>query len=356
MTRIASAIFDDRQDAERAVSVLRDQGAPEDAISLISRHDGEVPDPNRPGDTRDAGDAAGEAGGGLASGLGIGAGVGALFGLAALLIPGVGPLIAAGPLAAFLGAGAGTVAAGAIVGGAAGGLAGALSHWGLSEAEAHHYAGEVERGGTYVGVDLDRANVEREDVLSALRSNHGRIQDAPSTGMTSAPHAGAATTATGLISEGDTTMATDRTHGYAAHDTTEEVRVPVMEETAEVHKQTRQTGEVEVTKRVETEMRHISEPVTREHVSVDVRPVAEGTLTAADATATLQPGESIRVPIYEEELVVDKQARVTGEAVITRERETEQVTREVPLRHERVEVNELNEADTIDDLSTNRRV
>ncbi|HTE17047.1 MAG TPA: YsnF/AvaK domain-containing protein, partial [Armatimonadota bacterium] len=298
--------------------------------------------------------AAGEAGGGLASGLGVGAGVGALFGLAALLIPGGGPLIAAGPLAAALGVGAGTVAAGAIVGGAAGGLAGALSHWGLSEAEAHHYAGEVERGGTYVGVDLDRSNVGREGVLSAFRSHNGRIQDAPSTGTASAPVAGAATATTGFTSGGATTMAADRTPGYTGHDTTEEVRVPVMEETADVHKVSRQTGEMEITKRVETEMQHISEPVTRERVSVDVRPATDATVT--DASRTLEPGESIRVPIYEEELVVDKQTRVTGEAVITRERETEQVTREVPLRHERVEVNELNQADTVDDLSTNRRV
>ncbi len=187
MARILSAVFDDRNDAEQAVDWMRNNGAPNDSISVISRHEGTVggdqlPDPRSPDGKRSAADGAGEAGGGLATGLGVGAGVGALFGLAALLIPGVGPLIAAGPLAAALGVGAGTVAAGAIVGGAAGSLAGALSHWGLSEAEAHHYAERVESGSTYVGVDLDQTSLDRTEALETIRRFNGHVQDMPSDG------------------------------------------------------------------------------------------------------------------------------------------------------------------------------
>lgn len=170
MANIFSATFADRNDAEKTVDWLRSRGVPEDAITIVGRRGGD-------GDAggRDAGDAASDAGGGALTGAGIGAAVGALFGLAAFAIPGVGPFITAGALANALGAAGGAAASGALVGAASGGLAGALSHWGLNEAEARHYAGEVESGNTYVGVDLDRANVDRETVRQAFRDQNARM-------------------------------------------------------------------------------------------------------------------------------------------------------------------------------------
>jgi uncharacterized protein (TIGR02271 family) len=317
MARVASAVFDDRRDAERAVSMLRSRGVPDDAISVISRH--EEGAGNARDTTRDAGQGAADAGKGLGTGLGVGAGVGALFGLAAALIPGIGPLIAAGPLAAALGATGGAVVSGAIVGGTSGANAGALSHWGLNETEARHYAGEIERGGTYVGVDLDRANMDRDEVLGIFRSCGGRTAGAEGT-YTGGPEASRATA-----------------------DTRQEMRVPLREERPELHREMRQTGEVNVTKRVETETQHISEPVTREHVSVDVRPVAQG--TPVDPDTTLRPGQTVRVPVHEEELVVGKQAQVTGEAVISKHAQTRQVEKDIPLRKERVAVDAVGDAD-----------
>lgn len=347
MARIASALFNDRTEAERAVAWLRDNGVPNDAITVIARNDGDADSWGKADNDRDASEGAAEAGSGMASGLGIGAGVGALFGLAAALIPGLGPLIVAGPLAAWLGGTAGTIAAGALVGGAAGGIAGALSHWGLSEAEAHHYAGEIERGGTYVGVDLDQANLPRETIFDGFRRYHGRVQDSnldsgtvgtPMTAMAGSP-------GVGYGSE----MARDYTEDVEA-----EARVPLVEEVVDVHKERRQAGEVNVTKRVETETQHISEPVVREQVTVDVRPVSGGTV---DTNATLQPGETIRVPVYEEELVVDKRAEVTGEAVIRTQQQVEQVDRDIQLRRERVEVDEMGDVDVdaSDDVATTTR-
>jgi len=63
--------------------------------------------------------------------------MGWLVGVGALAIPGVGPLIAAGPIVAAL--------AGFGVGGAVGGIAGVLIGMGIAEYEANRYEGRLER-------------------------------------------------------------------------------------------------------------------------------------------------------------------------------------------------------------------
>lgn len=84
-----------------------------------------------------------EAGGDdVAKGAGIGAAIGGLggllVGLGALAIPGVGPVIAAGPLlAALTGAGVGAVT---------GGIVGALIDLGIPDEEAHIYSEGLRRG------------------------------------------------------------------------------------------------------------------------------------------------------------------------------------------------------------------
>ena len=81
---------------------------------------------------------------GAGTGLVLGGALGWLVGIGALAIPGVGPLIAAGPIVALL-AGAGT---GAALGGIAGGLVGL----GIPEYEAKRYAGYVNDGGILLSV------------------------------------------------------------------------------------------------------------------------------------------------------------------------------------------------------------
>ena len=75
--------------------------------------------------------------GGLA-GMGVGAAVGWLAGIGTLAIPGVGPLIAAGPIMAAL--------SGAAVGGATGGLIGGLVGLGMPEYKAKLYRRKDQRG------------------------------------------------------------------------------------------------------------------------------------------------------------------------------------------------------------------
>jgi hypothetical protein len=84
---------------------------------------------------------------GAATGGVLGGALGLLAGIGALAIPGVGPLIAAGPIMATL--------AGVGVGGAVGGLVGALVGMGIPEYEAKRYEGAVKGGGVLLSVHCD---------------------------------------------------------------------------------------------------------------------------------------------------------------------------------------------------------
>jgi hypothetical protein len=86
--------------------------------------------------------------GGVAGGV-IGGTLGLLAGIGALAIPGIGPLIAAGPIVATL--------AGVGAGGVAGGIVGALVGMGIPEYEAKRYEGAVKGGGTLLSVHCDTA-------------------------------------------------------------------------------------------------------------------------------------------------------------------------------------------------------
>src|SRR5665213_994583 len=87
---------------------------------------------------------------GVATGGAIGGTLGVLAGIGALAIPGVGPLIAAGPIMAGL--------AGLGIGGAVGGIVGALVGMGIPEYEAKRYEGRVMGGGTLLSVHCDTAD------------------------------------------------------------------------------------------------------------------------------------------------------------------------------------------------------
>jgi hypothetical protein len=99
---------------------------------------------------------------GAAAGAGVGAALGglggALMGLGLLVIPGVGPALAAGALASAL--------VGAGIGGAAGGIAGALANSGIPEEDANMYAEGVRRGGHLVVVTAEDAKISNaQDIL-----------------------------------------------------------------------------------------------------------------------------------------------------------------------------------------------
>jgi hypothetical protein len=102
---------------------------------------------------------------GAATGGVIGGTLGLLAGIGALAIPGVGPLIAAGPIMATL--------AGAGAGGAVGGIVGALVGMGIPEYEAKRYEGAVKDGGTLLSVHCDTSE-QVDAAKTALKSTGAR--------------------------------------------------------------------------------------------------------------------------------------------------------------------------------------
>src|ERR1700758_758052 len=108
---------------------------------------------------------------GATTGAVIGGALGWLAGIGALAIPGVGPLIAAGPIVAAL--------AGVGVGGAVGGIAGALIGMGIPEYEAKRYEGRVREGGILLSVHSDGAEWTKKATEILRRSG---AEDVSSTG------------------------------------------------------------------------------------------------------------------------------------------------------------------------------
>jgi len=162
--RIASAVFDSREEAERAISELRSAGVNESAISIVGRH-GEESTDGSDGDD-DGANKSGAVKGALA-----GAGLGGLLGVAALAIPGVGPIAAAGAIAA--GAVPEAAAIGAAVGATAGGLTGLFTKHGVDEDDARYYEDRVKQGGYFVGVHADNAGVPLETAREILFRSGG---------------------------------------------------------------------------------------------------------------------------------------------------------------------------------------
>jgi hypothetical protein len=164
-------IYRNRADAEQGVDGLRADGFRNTDISVLF--------PENEGTKDFAHEKNTKAPEGTAAGAGTGAVVGGtlgwLAGIGALAIPGVGPLIAAGPIVAAL--------TGVGVGGAIGGLTGALIGMGIPEYEAKRYEGRVKEGGILLSVHSDNSDWtgKAKDILKRTGAD-----DISSTGEASA--------------------------------------------------------------------------------------------------------------------------------------------------------------------------
>lgn len=159
---LVSAVFDNHSEADRAVSQLRSAGLDDSAVSIIAQHEGKNTTTDGAGE-----DAATDVIGKTA----LGAGVGTVLGLAALAIPGVGPLVAAGAIASV--AVPGAALTGAAIGAAAGGLAGLLTDHGVGEDDAAYYEGRINDGGVFVSVDTSIASLTSDQASEILHRNGG---------------------------------------------------------------------------------------------------------------------------------------------------------------------------------------
>lgn len=145
-------IVETRDQAETILGALQQIGIPTSDVSILF--------PDKAG-TRDfahehhtkapEGAVAGASAGGV-----IGGTIGLLAGVGALAIPGLGPLIAAGPLMAAL--------SGAAAGATAGGIVGALVGLGIPEMEAKHYEGKLIGGNILIAVHVESREIKNRVV------------------------------------------------------------------------------------------------------------------------------------------------------------------------------------------------
>jgi hypothetical protein len=145
MSETILAVYDTLDTAHSAVRDLTGSGFDRADIGVAARDYSST----------DWGDATEDVTGSEGSGFGalVGGLTGVVMGLTAITIPGIGAIIAAGPLAAALGAATGG-AIGAVAGVATGGLVASLVDLGVSDIDAETYAEHVRRGGALVSVTV----------------------------------------------------------------------------------------------------------------------------------------------------------------------------------------------------------
>ena len=159
MAKAVFCIAKSEEQATNIVNQLKEAGFSNDDVSVLL--------PDRAG-SRDfahehhtkapEGAATGAIAGGVMAGV-----LGWLVGIGTLAIPGVGPLIAAGPILAAL--------SGVAAGGAVGGLAGGLVGLGIPEYEAKQYEGKVKNGNILISVHTEDSK-ERSIAKKIFDSAH----------------------------------------------------------------------------------------------------------------------------------------------------------------------------------------
>lgn len=155
--------FQDNNQAGQAANELKAKGFNE--ISLLGNEKGGVEGGDE-GDNKELGlgsqniakgTMTGGAIGGLV-GLGLGTGILGALGTAALLIPGVGPIVAMGPLAAALG------------GAVTGGVAGALIDYGIPKEHSDYYETKIKEGNSVMVLKTDE---QKADEVAGIMRNYG---------------------------------------------------------------------------------------------------------------------------------------------------------------------------------------
>jgi len=323
MTKTVIGTYEDMQAASAVVNELVNAGFDRNHISIIADN----ADDRHSSYVRDNDSGADDVGKGAGIGAALGGVGGLLVGLGALAIPGVGPFVAAGPIAAAL--------AGAGIGAVTGGVIGALVDLGIPEEEAHLYSESVRRGHVLVAAQVPDNQVaqaarimERTGLVDLERhaDEWRRSGQMPSTQQTT-----------------QTTQTTNRaanidTQSHRRDNLNEDETIEIVEEDIHVGKRTVEGGGV----RVRTYVREV--PVEEqvrlreEHVEVERRKV-DRPATASDID-TFREG-TIEVSETREEAVVGKEARVVEEVRIHKDVEERVETIRDTARRTEVDVEQM---------------
>jgi len=356
MSKTIVGLFDGFSQAQAVVNELEAAGFRRENISIVTNQHGV----SQGTTAQSAGEGHGVVGGAV-SGAAKGGVIGGLTGLAAglvmLAIPGVGPALAVGPLAAAL--------SGAGLGAAGGGVIGGLTGLGIPKEDAGYYAEGIRRGSTLVSVSAD--DTRADEAMAIFNRYHPVDIDErgghyASTGYTgyneNAPHYtpeqitaehstyAAARTAVPSAAPLGTTATSTTTTGTTG---TNEVAIPVVEEELAV-------GKREVTRggaRIHTYVteRPVEENVTlrEEHVNVERRPVDR---VASETDLNAFKEGTFEVTERAEEAVVAKTARVVEEVVVNKEATERTETIHDTVRRTDVDIDELNDDDVTSTTTT----
>ena len=321
MAKTVVGTFNTYAEAQQVVRELENNGVPRNDISLVANDaTSEHASTGTAGDTTHP--AGSRAGVGAVTGGAIGGAAGLIAGLAGLAIPGIGPIIAAGPIAAAL--------AGAGVGAVAGGLIGGLTSMGVPEEHAGYYAEAVRRGGALVTVRADESEAER---IADIMNRCGAVDI-------------------------DRQAAEWRKQGWAGFDAKaqplspdqvnreRETVLPVVREDVQVGKREVERGGVRVFSHVTEQPVEQQVQLREEHARVERRP-ADRPATDEDLT-TFKEG-TIEVRERAEEPVVSKRARVVEEVVVGKETTERTETVRDSVRRSDVEVQPVAQARTTTD-------
>ncbi|MEC0129107.1 general stress protein [Paenibacillus pabuli] len=160
-------VFNTEREASSAIEGLKAQGFTSDEISVVTQDRDELKAIREETGTKaPEGVAAGAATGGVLGGV-----TGLLAGIGALAIPGIGPILAAGPIAAAF--------TGAAVGAGAGGLVGGLVGLGIPEEDARQYEEYVQNGKILLLVDSTDRDTDVYHVFSTNRYVNRDSSDVP---------------------------------------------------------------------------------------------------------------------------------------------------------------------------------
>lgn len=307
MSKTVIGLFNNMGEAQDVVRDLVASGFHRDDIGFMANEK-----QSAPSDAHTTSEGSKAASGALA-GAGTGAAIGGVAGLALALaplaIPGIGPIIAAGPIAAAL--------TGAGIGAVAGGLIGGLTRLGVSEEDAHYYAEGVRRGGILVTVSA--ANERDADNAVAVLKRHGAVDiDQRATEWKKQGWKGRFEADAAPLS------------GAAAERT-----IPVTEEELVVGKRNVEHGGVRVYSRVVEQPVRETVELEEEHVDVQRRPASR------PASGDAFREQSFEMRERAEEPVVEKRARVVEEVKVGKKRGKRTRTVQDTVRKTDVEVERL---------------
>jgi len=157
-----TAIFEHREKADEAVAALDEAGVPKDAISVLWRASRFMDtDTHWPEGHSTLSVTGAVAGSGFA---------GALLGVAILVVPGVGPVAAAGAIAASAISSVASVSG--IIAATGGAIAKMLTDHDVDGVSAAFYDAQIQRGKTFVSVDIDKAE-GMDGVAREILAAHG---------------------------------------------------------------------------------------------------------------------------------------------------------------------------------------